>query len=75
MVRRKGWSWCCGNGAGVAEVNPDLLESASGNRMTEAEMTGADVLVTACPGCEGVLTAAGGMKVMDLTELGLKYYE
>lgn len=75
MDRRKGWSWCCGNGAGVAEVNPDLLESASGNRMTEAEMTGADVLVTACPGCEGVLTAAGGMKVMDLTELVLKYYE
>ncbi len=75
MDRRKGWAWCCGNGAGVAEVNPDLLASASKNRMTEAELTGADVLVTACPMCESALAAAGGMEVKDLTELVLEYYE
>lgn len=74
MDRRKGWSWCCGNGAGVAQVNPDLLESASRNRMTEAEMTGADVLITACPGCESALAAAGNMKILDLTDFVLKYY-
>lgn len=75
MDRIKGWAWCCGNGAGVAEVNPDLLADTSKNRMVEAEMTGADVLVTACAMCEGALANAGDMKVMDLTDLVVKYYE
>lgn len=75
MDRIKGWSFCCGNGAGVAEVNPDLLESASRNRMTEARLTGADALVTACPLCEGALTAAGGMEVLDLVSLVLDHME
>lgn len=74
MDRRKGWSWCCGNGAGVAEVNPELLESASQNRMREAVMTGADMLITACAGCESALAAAGGLPVMDLLDFVLKYY-
>ena len=75
MDRIKGWAWCCGNGAGVKEVNPDLLTDTSKNRMVEATMTGADVLVTACPLCEGALAAAGGMQIMDLTDLVVKYYE
>lgn len=75
MDRRKGWAWCCGNSAGVAEINPDLMASASENRMTEAQMTGADMLVTACPMCESALAAAGDMQAADLTELVLKYYE
>ncbi len=75
MDRRKGWAWCCGNGAGVAEVNPDLLKETSKNRMVEAQLTGADVLVTACPMCESALTSAGDMEVKDLTELVLEYYE
>jgi Fe-S oxidoreductase len=75
MDRVKGWAFCCGNGAGVAEVNPGLLESTSGNRMTEAQMTGADALVTACPLCERALAAADGMKVVDLLDLVLDHME
>lgn len=75
MDRIKGWSYCCGNGAGVAEVNPELLEFASKNRMVEAEMTGADALVTVCAMCEGALAAAGDMKVIDLLDLVTDYME
>lgn len=75
MDRIKGWAWCCGNGAGVREVNPDLLTDTAKNRMVEAQMTGADMLVTACPLCEGALAATGDMQVMDLTDLVLKYYK
>lgn len=75
MDRIKGWAFCCGNGAGVAEVNPDLLENTRQNRMVEAKMTGTDALVTACPMCEGTLAAAGGMKVVDLLDLVLDHME
>jgi len=75
MDRRKGWAWCCGNGAGVAEVSPDLLKETSKSRMVEAQLTGADMLVTACPMCESALASAGDMEVKDLTELVLEYYE
>ncbi len=75
MDRIKGWSYCCGNGAGVAEVNPELLDFASKNRMVEAEMTGADALVTVCAMCEGALAAVGSMKVIDLLDLVTEYME
>lgn len=75
MDRIKGWAYCCGNSAGVEEVNPDLLEFASKNRVTEAELTGADLLVTACAMCQGALAKAGGMKVVDVLDLVLDYME
>jgi len=73
MDRIKGWAFCCGNGAGVAEVNPELLEATSKNRMVEAEMTGADALVTVCPRCEHALQAVSDMKVIDLLDLVADY--
>ena len=75
MDRIKGWAWCCGNGAGVAEIAPELLENTAKNRMKEAEMTGADVLVTACPLCEQALGKAAGIKVMDVLDLVTQYFE
>ena len=73
MNRIKGWAYCCGNGAGVAEVNPDLLEATSKERMAEAARTGAEVLVTACPMCEYALGKASDMKVVDIVDLVLTY--
>lgn len=75
MDRVKGWAYCCGNGAGVAETSPELVEATAQNRMVEAKLTGADALVTACPMCEGALGAAKGMKVIDLTDLVLDHFE
>ncbi len=75
MDRIKGWSFCCGNGAGVQEVNPDLLRNTSENRMVEAKLTGADAVVTACAMCEGALATVGGMEVIDLLDLVLEHME
>ena len=75
MDRIKGWAWCCGNGAGVKEVAPELLKNTAKNRMVEAEMTGADLMATACPLCEVALNAAGSMKVVDVLDLVLEYFE
>ena len=52
MVRIKEYGWCCGSGGGVKESNPEFAEWTAGERLTEAESTGAKALVTACPGCE-----------------------
>ena len=73
MNRIKGWAYCCGNGAGVASVNPELLEATSKERLAEAGKTGADALVTACPMCEYAFLQAGGMKVIDIIDLVLEY--
>lgn len=75
MDRIKGWSYCCGNGAGVREVAPELLEATAESRQTEAKLTGADVMVTACPLCEQALNAAGGLKTIDVLDLVLEYFE
>lgn len=75
MDRIKGWAWCCGNGAGVKEVAPELLKDTAANRMREAEMTGADVLVTACPLCEQALAQAAGLKIVDILDLVTEYFE
>lgn len=71
MDRIKGYAWCCGGGAGVAQAYPELKESTAKARMDEAKLTGADILVTACANCKHILAEAGGMQVMDILDLVL----
>lgn len=75
MDRIKGWAWCCGNGTGVKEVAPELLKDTAANRQTEAKLTGADLMVTACGLCEQALNAADGLKTIDVLDLVLEYFE
>lgn len=77
MERKRQYSYCCGNGAGVAEANPDLVEFAGKQRIQEAGFTGADTLVTACPWCERSLRDAAekegmDLQVMDVADLVIK---
>ena len=51
MDRIKEYAWCCGAGGGVRETNPDFAAWTAGERLGEAESTGAGALVTACPHC------------------------
>jgi Fe-S oxidoreductase len=74
MDRRKEYSWCCGAGGGVKETNPDFAKWTAKERIEEARSTGANAIVTACPGCEGnfrnTLEEDGGsFKVYDIVEL------
>lgn len=71
MDRIRGYAWCCGGGAGVAEAYPELKDSTAKARMEEALLTGADILVTACGKCQHILSEADGMQVMDIIDLVL----
>jgi len=74
MDRTKEYAWCCGAGGGVRESNPDFAAWTAQERIAEAETTGADAIVTACPGCEqsfrDAVTAKGSrLRVLDFVEL------
>ena len=74
MDRVKEYAWCCGAGGGVRESNPEFADWSAAARIQEAETTGADAIVTACPGCQHGLAAAarkegGAMQVYDIAEI------
>lgn len=74
MYRTKEYAWCCGAGGGVRETNPDFAAWTAGERIAEAEDTGVEALVTACPGCrrsfmDAVKNSGSGLKVYDVAEL------
>ncbi len=52
MERRREYALCCGAGANVQITNPEMSQATANERVTEANTTGADALVTACPWCE-----------------------
>jgi Fe-S oxidoreductase len=66
------WSTCCGGGGGFEAVFPELSQILAVNRAKELVETGADIIVTHCPGCimqleEGLKT----LKVKDVEVLDL----
>lgn len=65
---------CCGGGGGLLSEFADISIDIATNRITEAEKTGAEYLVTMCPTCEDILARAArynesSIKVIDLIEL------
>ena len=52
MERIREYALCCGAGANVQITHPEVSQSTASERITEANTTGADALVTACPWCE-----------------------
>lgn len=74
MKRIKEYAWCCGAGGGVPEVDPEFAAWTARERIREAVATGAEAIVTACPGCRKSLEAAmtesdGALRVLDVVEL------
>jgi Fe-S oxidoreductase len=74
MTRIKEYSWCCGAGGGVNESNPAFAKWTARDRIKEAESTGAEAIVTACPWCEKTFNEAikesgSSLKVYDIIEL------
>ncbi len=74
MTRIKEYSWCCGAGGGVNESNPEFAIWTAKERIEEAESTGAEAIVTACPWCEKTFSQAisisgSRLKVYNITEL------
>jgi len=74
MQRVNEYAWCCGAGGGVTESNPEFATFTAGERIREAENTGAEALATACPGCEvsfgkSIDKSGSSLKVYDVIEL------
>jgi Fe-S oxidoreductase len=69
------WSTCCGGGGGFEVVFPELSQILAVNRVKELVETGAQVIVTHCPGCvmqleEGLKAVkAKDVEVLDLTQV------
>ena len=70
MNRIREYAWCCGAGGGVTESNPDFAAYTAGERMKEAADTGAEAVVSACPGCEQSFSSSdSSLKVMDIVDI------
>lgn len=74
MDRIKEYAWCCGAGGGVNETNPEFAKWTADERITEAESTGAEAIVTTCPWCvknfnDAIKENGSSLKVYDVVEL------
>jgi Fe-S oxidoreductase len=74
MERIKEYSYCCGAGGGVKSAFPEFALETAKNRIQEAEDTGAEVLVSACPFCstnlnDGIAEKGSNLKFFDISEL------
>jgi heterodisulfide reductase subunit D len=70
-------SWCCGAGGGVRTAFLDWATEAAAERVKEAESTGTNTLVSACPFCyqniETAIKSIGStMKMVDIVEIVAK---
>ena len=69
------WSTCCGGGGGFEAVFPELSQILAVNRARELVETGAEIIVTHCPGCIMQLKTglkelkASKVEVLDLAQI------
>jgi Fe-S oxidoreductase len=54
------YTTCCGGGAGFEAVFPEMSEILAVNRVKEFAETGAEIIVTNCPGC--IIQLRNGLK-------------
>ncbi|MDR0827687.1 MAG: (Fe-S)-binding protein [Desulfovibrio sp.] len=74
MPRNREESRCCGAGGGVKANYPQMAAAIAADRLREAEETGAEMLVTMCPFCQGSFAQAiqesgSGMQLSGLDAL------
>lgn len=74
MERINEYSYCCGAGAGVKSSFPEMALNTAKTRLEEAEDTGAEILVSACPFCstnlqDGIQDSGSKLKYYDISEL------
>ena len=74
MERIREYSYCCGAGGGVKSAFPEFALKTAKNRIEEAEDTGAELIVSACPFCatnlnDGIVEKGANLKFYDISEL------
>lgn len=60
---------CCGAGGSLLSGYPEVASRMALEKVRNASTSGAELLVAACPFCVTNLGRAGGIEVMDLTDL------
>jgi heterodisulfide reductase subunit D len=73
METNKRYAHCCGSGGGVKGSYGELADKIAADRIKEAEVTQADLLVTACPFChrgleDGAKSIGSKLSVLDLPQ-------
>jgi Fe-S oxidoreductase len=72
---KREWATCCGGGGGVETIFPELSQLLAVNRTRELLETGAEIIVTHCPGCVMQLKdglkelKVKGVEVLDLSQV------
>lgn len=71
MIRHHENAFCDSNDAGVNEAFPEVAAWAASERLREASLTGAEAIISCCPGCkEAFLNASqNNLQVYDITEI------
>jgi len=74
MKTNRANAFCCGAGGGFRKAFPNLSIDIAKDRVAEAELTGAQALISSCPFCKTSLSLAADqiqstIRVLDLTEL------
>ena len=74
MERTREKSWCCGAGGGLKSGDMNASSQVARPRVKEAEKTGAELLLSACPFCEqqfrdGMKAEEVPMRTADIVEL------
>jgi hypothetical protein len=78
LVEPKGtcreWATCCGGGGGFEAVFPELSLTLAKQRTKELAATGAEIIVTHCPGCimqlqTGIKELKANIEVLDLSQI------
>ncbi|MBV6510522.1 MAG: hypothetical protein JJLCMIEE_03680 [Acidimicrobiales bacterium] len=67
MDRTREYAYCCGGSGGVPQAFPEFAANTAAERLDEAGATGAELVVSACPGCEHNLSAAAGGRRIEVT--------
>ncbi len=73
MITNRNYAHCCGAGSGVKGTFPEIAVKIAKQRIEEATLTGAEILLSTCPFCKTNLAdASDGIAVLDLTEFLLQ---
>jgi heterodisulfide reductase subunit D len=74
MLRSRENATCCGNGAGLRVLFPDQAKVIGHSRINDAKEVGAEIIVTSCPFCKGMLEQQSdeSIEVLDLTGFVLR---
>jgi hypothetical protein len=63
------WATCCGGGGGFEVVFPELSEMLAVRRTEELVKTGAQIIITQCPGC--IMQLKDGLRALKLDNVAV----